>query len=1289
MADERWNKARATLINSPAFDELPVEEKRAALQHLKTKLSESVTVSTKPAPLDQRQVKQSAPTPPKPLMPQRQMIPEQKPKQGPPTPTLGANVPIVNDLLRGMVQSPSRTAPASQGRPTLPPEFEQGLAPSSGGMLSMLQPFAENVLPQFALQASPLGPFIGPLVATAGMQGANYGTQINNGQLTREQAQTNLGTDLAGTAMLGPLNKLLPGNGVLQAATRNVAQGVLPAELDEAVTGRMQDPAMMAVGMGLGAAADVFTGQSPNMASVKQAINDAIAPPRVAQSGSAFADDASFGGVFKKGDEPPTGGNPLAPYTASHPDVTAEYTDTLRTARDEYRGAQNAMVAAADSIDDTYGRLARNWIRLSDDQIEQELKKMPPPPSDGTIRGANDAYTAAAYRYASARRELNAVRDKNAWTEDAAARRNAELQAIDEDIPAFDDPRFAELVTPQPDPVAPPPPPPNDPPAAGAAGAEPPGPSDPRSRLAETLMDNAAAEARGDTMAPLPRGAEGIPSDPNFQLANRNVDEPTQRVMAETATAYEDHIQDRRRGVIPREETKQQAALLGMTDRQLQARQKGQAFNAEQLQAALDLTEASATSAKAKADEFAAKREAGTLTDADRFAFLEQVQNHAMNQAEFSGATAEVARALGVLRAAKGAKRQGEFIKKALDQFGGTEHIDELIDVIAKTDPADLPRVLNKIQDPTWLEKLSTLRKAGLMSGFKTPVKNVVSTGGNVAVQQELSQAIAGTLDWLDSAVTGRDRTTYGTSLPAMIRAGREAITKGGREAGQILKYGATPEQMLKQEATRELKLTRSPKVNAIINMPFRIAGAGDAVMKAYVNRRYIEGMARVAALNEAKSGKIDRKQVKARTRELVENPTPAMTAEAIAEADYQTFNEANMLADKITAFTQTGRNTGPGQLLNFAKDQVLPFLKVPINYYSSQVLDMTGLRPLTRMFMSDRAKSVKNAGGFRDAMKELKAPLSDAERRAIYKAVGMGAVGAAQIILGQSLAKQGLATGTSFSDQGDRGRDDLTRIPRGSVNLKAFGGPDQWVSSSWLFPLITMGAAFQEAGSSTADPLKQAARLAVAGGAIVLEQPFLKGMKDTVDALKNPATAGEHWLGSQAGSFVPSLLNDAASLGDNVKRQAEGIGDSIKARIPGLRNTLPEKTDPFGQPVEQQANFAFDPFQTRADKTSDPVLAEIARLKADVTYPSPKLEPVGPDGEKVEMKLTAEQQNAIRSRVGEVVMPAMAQLMQSGGYQGLNDDEKRDAVEHLILTVKTRVRKAVTGKATQALQPQ
>jgi hypothetical protein len=351
-ATEQLNKARQTwqaISKTTGFANASDEEKQQVRADFETLMvapyrekarteaaqSKPVTVSPKPAPLDQRQVKQQAKTPPKPLMPQRQMMQAPKP-QGPPLPTPGSGVPIVNDLLRGMVQSPSRTAPESQGRPTLPPEFEQGLAPSSGGMLSMLQPFAENVLPQFALQASPLGPFLGPLAAVAGMQGANYGTQINNGQLTREQAQTNLGTDLAGTATLGPLNKLLPGNSPLQALTRNVAQGVLPAELDEAVTGRMQDPLMMAVGMGLGAVADVYTGQSPNMAPVKQAINDAIAPPRVAQSGSAFADDASFGGVFKEGDEPPTGGTP--------PDVVPEQAKPMRL----YRGQNDPNAGVGD-----------------------------------------------------------------------------------------------------------------------------------------------------------------------------------------------------------------------------------------------------------------------------------------------------------------------------------------------------------------------------------------------------------------------------------------------------------------------------------------------------------------------------------------------------------------------------------------------------------------------------------------------------------------------------------------------------------------------------------------------------------------------------------------------------------------------------------------------------------------------------------------------------------------------------------------------------------------------------
>jgi hypothetical protein len=149
---------------------------------------------------------------------------------------------------------------------------------------------------------------------------------------------------------------------------------------------------------------------------------------------------------------------------------------------------------------------------MSDAQLDQEMRKMPPPSSNGTIRDANDAYMVAAQQYISARQNLNAVRGKGA-REDIAARRNAEVeQAIndgaditDEMIASFDDHGKT--------------PPPNTPAVPAAAAATPDGPNN---QLAETLLSNADAQAKGETLHDLPRGAEGVPSDPNFQLANRS-----------------------------------------------------------------------------------------------------------------------------------------------------------------------------------------------------------------------------------------------------------------------------------------------------------------------------------------------------------------------------------------------------------------------------------------------------------------------------------------------------------------------------------------------------------------------------------------------------------------------------------------------------------------------------------------------------------------------------------------------------------------------------------------------
>src|SRR5205085_12343251 len=95
------------------------------------------------------------------------------------------------------------------------------------------------------------------------------------------------------------------------------------------------------------------------------------------------------------------------------------------------------------------------------------------------------------------------------------------------------------------------------------------------------------------------------------------------------------------------------------------------------------------------------------------------------------------------------------------------------------------------------LETLSALRKAGLLTGIKTHLRNV---GGNTLFQaaEELSRVPASIADLAVSAVT-KQRTITGVDPGAVARSAREAATRGVREAWETLKTGAPVAQQTQQ----------------------------------------------------------------------------------------------------------------------------------------------------------------------------------------------------------------------------------------------------------------------------------------------------------------------------------------------------------------------------------------------------------------------------------------------------------------------------------------------------------
>ena len=196
------------------------------------------------------------------------------------------------------------------------------------------------------------------------------------------------------------------------------------------------------------------------------------------------------------------------------------------------------------------------------------------------------------------------------------------------------------------------------------------------------------------------------------------------------------------------------------------------------------------------------------------------------------------------------------------------------------------------------LETLSAFRKAGLLTGIKTHIKNL---GGNLgfALSEEATRIPAAIADLVVSPITGR-RTITGPSLPAMGRSAWEAVTKGRREAWEIIKNGVSEADAARLEL-KELK-SGSKVLNTYVKYVFRTLNAEDKVFSTYAYRRSLEDRARSIALTEIRAGEITRGQYGQRVRELIDQPPAALDTAAIADAEVATFTEPNRLAEAITA---------------------------------------------------------------------------------------------------------------------------------------------------------------------------------------------------------------------------------------------------------------------------------------------------------------------------------------------------------------------------------------------------
>ncbi len=569
-----------------------------------------------------------------------------------------------------------------------------------------------------------------------------------------------------------------------------------------------------------------------------------------------------------------------------------------------------------------------------------------------------------------------------------------------------------------------------------------------------------------------------------------------------------------------------------------------------------------------------------------------------------------------------------------------------------------LSDLFTKAEKSSVLETISALRKAGLLTGVKTQVRNL---GGNTAfaAMREASRGPGAVADIALSLFTGR-RTLTGPSLRAIGAAGREAATRGVSEAAEILKTGATAKQLERFDLQRELN-SGSKVIDAYVNGVFRLMGAADKPFRAFGYRRALEGRARAMALTEARQGLLSRRAVNQRVRDLVARPPDALAAEALADAEVAVFAQETTLTKALSRFRGS---LGPGG--RFLMDLVAPFQRTPTNIVT-QLLEFSGVSP----------KAVKAA-----ASSLVTKSMTAEQQQVISEAIGKGAVGQALILLGYYLAEQGMATGVSSESSAQRAIDEAAgRLP-GAILVNG-----RWRQISTFSPagnLVTIGATMQRGISEGDTEADAAANVAAIATRTVLDQPLLTGAQEAVQALEDPSSRGAAAAARTIGSFVPTAVADIARLGDPVRRSTKGqgaLGSAIE-RLPVLRKSLPERVDVLGQVQTSEKRTAIDPTISVPDKTKDrPGLKEMIRLGVGVSFPRPLQANQSRKEDETEPETAARQK-----LTGRLIEQSVEKLIAEQDYQRSDDETKRLAVKEAIQKARAEINKLTRHERLQAL---
>ncbi|MBI1359875.1 MAG: hypothetical protein GC155_06265 [Alphaproteobacteria bacterium] len=709
----------------------------------------------------------------------------------------------------------------------------------------------------------------------------------------------------------------------------------------------------------------------------------------------------------------------------------------------------------------------------------------------------------------------------------------------------------------------------------------------------------------------------------------------------------------------------------------LRSRRSGEPLGAKESLAARQLWAASADWVSQ-----ISKRYLQSKSPADKFALNQAIAVHRAIQAEVVSARTETARALRSWALPAGSTAEKLNQMQGILTMHGVDHADELAGRLAVLGPDQvgmLDEVVEKSLRAKTSDVLGELWRSALLSSPKTHLVNLLS---NTAV---LSYDVAETAV---SGIVGRAlgnpamgemvgeaaqkwagvMAAYRAQMKFFHENRRFSTTAGAHDVVAGTKVDAAHANAISSEAfglNPESQVgAAADVVGRVINTPQALLGGADDFFKGVNYMGELYGRAHRAAADEVHAGLLERDAMGARIAELVDQPSEEMQIAARQAAQERTFTTPPRYGGVVSAmFKARDWMNGAGLPLGHF---VLPFINTPAN-----IMKWTFSRTPAGLLMREMQQKLQ-AGGKTAQLAKVQ--------------MAMGTMG---LSLAWELAASNQITGGGPVNAGDR-----QLLERNGWQPYSVRVGDHWVSYQRFDPLATflaIGADLHEiianrdytnnGGTEIGEVVAQSMG---AIGNSFLSKTYLQGVSDFNAFLGDPRRYGERYLENIAASMAgPAGIAEIRRQVDPAMRDVHSIATAIKNRWPGASESLPAARDLWGRPRMYQSHWgmAYDAMSPFAARKIDPapVDKELMRLRYAPQLPGRSISvPIGGRSVMVPLNNRPDIYNRVLELSGDRALKMANDLVQSAGYQGLQDSSeplpgtKAYAIETIILRNRT-----------------